>query len=234
MTDYHIYLIFDKVRNRPYYVGKWGGMKNMEYVTGSTYLRRYIQMFGKEQFWSRFEKKRVEQVSFLGDLNEREEYWIREYGTYKIGGNRTKGGSFDWKYRQPKKKPVLQYDLEGNFIKEWEYAKQPVIEGLCVNYDGISCCIRGVQETAGGYIWKEKLTDKFPLKVEKVKRTHSPPRKKVLHYNQDGKLLGEYESPKQCSKELGVPYTLLTQMLKGKRGPRYGETFKYKDTQWRK
>lgn len=232
MEDYHIYLIFDKVRNRPYYVGKWGGVKNNSYITGSTYLQRYIQMFGKDQFWKRFVKKKIEQVMFIEDLNNREEYWIQKYGTFNVGGNRTKGGSFDLKYRQPKKKPVLQYDLKGNFIREWEYAKQPVKEGLDINYDGISSCIRGKQETAGGYIWKEKLADRFPKKVEKIKRTHSPTNKRVLHYDKNGKIVGEYENPKQCSKKLRIPYTTLTQMLKGKRGPRYGETFKYKDKQW--
>lgn len=234
MNDYHIYLISDKVRNKPYYVGKWGGLKNEVYITGSTYLKRYIQMFGKDRFWERFEKKRLENVSLLEDLNEREEFWIREYKTYRVGGNRTKGGNYDWKYRQPKKKPVLQYDLNGDFIREWKYAKEPILSGLKVSYHGISDCIRGRQETAGGYIWKEKTSDNFPIKVEKKKRTHSPTGKKVQHFDKEGKIIGEYENPKECSRVLKVPYTILTQMLKGKRGPRYGETFKFKNKQWQK
>lgn len=234
MEDYHIYLIFDKYRNRPYYVGKWGGMVNNSYITGSTFLRRYIQIFGKDQFWDRFEKIRVENVLMLESLNRREEYWIRKYGTYLKGGNRTKGGQYDWKYRQPRRKPVLQYDLDGNFVKEWEYLKEPVIKGLEVSYCGISDCIRGRQETAGGYIWKEKIMSNFPKVIEKLKRTHSPMGKEVQHFDKEGNLVGEYRTPKICSEVLQVPYTILTQMLKGKRGPRYGETFKYKEKQWQK
>ena len=191
-------------------------------------------MFGKDQFWSRFEKRRIENITLLEDLNKREEFWIKKYKTYKNGGNRTKGGHYDWKYRLPKKIPILQYDLQGNFLREWSYAKEPITEGIQVNYCGISDCLRGRQETAGGYIWKKKLTDDYPKKVSKVKRAHSPCNKEILHFNKEGKLIGEYTNPKECSKVLGIPYTTLTQILKGKRGPRYGETFKYKDKQWQK
>lgn len=54
-----------------------------------------------------------------------------------------------------KYKPVLQYDLEGNFIKEWESIKQ-IIETLNYSQSGISNCCRGLYKQAYNYIWKFK------------------------------------------------------------------------------
>jgi hypothetical protein len=49
-------------------------------------------------------------------------------------------------------KPVLQYDLEGNFIKEWESIKST---RLIIKGDVQACC-NNKQKTAGGYLWKYK------------------------------------------------------------------------------
>jgi hypothetical protein len=49
--------------------------------------------------------------------------------------------------------PILQYDLEGNFIKEWESIKKA--KEWLGKGDIRSCC-RGKQNTAGNFIWKYK------------------------------------------------------------------------------
>jgi group I intron endonuclease len=53
--------------------------------------------------------------------------------------------------------PVLQYDKQGNFIKEWESAKEAAkILKNKINGSDIRACIRGEQKTAYGYKWVEK------------------------------------------------------------------------------
>ena len=54
------------------------------------------------------------------------------------------------------KKPILQYDLEGNFIKEWPSATDVGKEAR----RNILHCLKGRQKTAYGYIWKYKEEDK--------------------------------------------------------------------------
>lgn len=52
-------------------------------------------------------------------------------------------------------KPVLQYDLNGNFIKRWEcadYAEDDLHKKNC--QANISACCRGKIKTAYGYKWK--------------------------------------------------------------------------------
>jgi hypothetical protein len=51
--------------------------------------------------------------------------------------------------------PVLQYDLEGNFIKEWP-SQIEAAKFLNKTGDGIGACCRGRQKKAYSYIWKFK------------------------------------------------------------------------------
>lgn len=51
--------------------------------------------------------------------------------------------------------PILQFDLEGNFIREWSSQKEATIF-LSKTGDGIGACCRGKQKTAYGYVWKFK------------------------------------------------------------------------------
>ncbi len=52
-------------------------------------------------------------------------------------------------------KIILQFDLEGNFLKEWVGIKN-TSEILNIYEDGIINCCKGKQKTCGGFIWKYK------------------------------------------------------------------------------
>jgi hypothetical protein len=71
----------------------------------------------------------------------------------KIKANRShlKGRKNTWY-----SKPVLQYDLENNFIREWESQMEAQIKLNKPNSDGIGAVCRGEQKTAYGFIWKFK------------------------------------------------------------------------------
>ena len=51
-------------------------------------------------------------------------------------------------------KTVLQYDLEGNFIKEWKSIMECGRNGYI--FTSVSKCCLGKQKTHKGYIWKYK------------------------------------------------------------------------------
>ena len=53
----------------------------------------------------------------------------------------------------PNAKRVAQYDLDGNLIKIWDYAKQAE-EELGINHCNISMCCKCKRKSAGGFIWK--------------------------------------------------------------------------------
>lgn len=53
-------------------------------------------------------------------------------------------------------KPIIQYDLNNNLIKEWSSVKEAA-ESLMKNNGGISSALTGVNKTAYGYIWRYKM-----------------------------------------------------------------------------
>ena len=68
----------------------------------------------------------------------------------RLGLNITKKGKYNHKSRK-----VIQYDKNGNFIKEWDYMIL-ITEILGYDYTSISRCCSGKQKTSYGYIWKYK------------------------------------------------------------------------------
>lgn len=52
-------------------------------------------------------------------------------------------------------KPILQLDLQGNFIKEFDSAKSASLE-LGIDSSCIGKCCKGKRKTCGGFIWKYK------------------------------------------------------------------------------
>lgn len=79
-----------------------------------------------------FSEKKIWQSLKEYDIIKPKENWIKQLSTHP-------------------KKVVLQYDLDGNLIKEWEG-----IPELGINKSNIANCCRGIVNSAGGYIWKYK------------------------------------------------------------------------------
>ena len=57
-------------------------------------------------------------------------------------------------YKSPTSKAVLQFDKEGNFIKEWS-STMDIKRDLNLT---VSACCLGKRKTCGGYVWKYKRT----------------------------------------------------------------------------
>ena len=95
-------------------------------------------MFGKKHKSSSIKKMSdIKKGKYDGENNP-------NYNNHKLKG-----------LNNPNAKPVYQYDLEGNFIKKWEYAKLAA-ETLGIDYSNICECCRGSKrrKTTGGYIWE--------------------------------------------------------------------------------
>jgi hypothetical protein len=50
-------------------------------------------------------------------------------------------------------KPIVQYDLDGNFIRKWESAYE-VKKTIGYDNSSITKCLKGIHKTAYNYIWK--------------------------------------------------------------------------------
>ena len=65
-------------------------------------------------------------------------------------------GLLQKRYPNSVRKAVLQYRLDGVFIKEWPNATQ-ASHGLGMNINGdIGLVCKGIKKSAGGFLWKYK------------------------------------------------------------------------------
>lgn len=97
--------------------------------------------------------------------------------------------------RECKSKPVVQYSLDGEFIKEWESAKSVEIK-LGIDAGSIGKCCKGKVVCAGGFVWKYK-GDQFYLKPYTKFKT-------VYQFSLNGTLIKQWDMIKTASEELGI------------------------------
>ena len=84
---------------------------------------------------------------------------------------------------------VLQYDLQGNFIKEFSCVKDAAI-ATGAQTRAISNATHGRAKSAGGFIWKIKKDGNNYV----VPSYRDDNKKGVVCFDLRGKLIGEYES----------------------------------------
>lgn len=93
--------------------------------------------------------------------------------------------------------PVLQYDLYGNFIKEWDSLKEA---SDYYNTYCISNACRQLAPTAVGFQWKYKSDDR------PIKDIHNNTNKKIIYvYTLDGQFINQYESISEAVRQLNIP-----------------------------
>lgn len=93
--------------------------------------------------------------------------------------------------------PILQYDLYGNFIKEWDSLKEAsdYYKTYC-----ISNACRQLAPTAVGFQWKYKNDDRI------IKDIHNSTNKKTIYvYTLDGQFINQYESISDAVRKLNIP-----------------------------
>lgn len=99
------------------------------------------------------EQKRREGISKSNLGKSKSEEHIKHISEAKQG---EKNPMFGKKGKNnPRSKPVFQYSLKDEFIKEWDNAKI-ASDQLGISYDGIRNCANGITKTSGKFIWKNK------------------------------------------------------------------------------
>jgi group I intron endonuclease len=154
-------------------------------------LYNSIQKYG----WDKHDKKLIEECD-IKNLNIRERYWQEYYDVLNKGLNckltqtNDKSGSTSketknlislgmlgkntWSTGGYHKKSVLQYSLNGDFIKNYTSVKEA---RKIYNVDIASCC-RGESKTSAGFLWFYEKNFNNDLLIEKIKKVFSHGNKK--------------------------------------------------------
>lgn len=134
--------------------------------------------------------------------------WVRQKDRERMLGN-----TLSEKY----KRPILRYNLLGNFIKEYTWigdAIQDIIKegNNTINRTSIhSNIIRALgnkgnrQHCNKAYdcMWRYKTSDSYPTSIEPFKRKKEE--KPLYHYSINGELLESYRTLKEAEAMTGIP-----------------------------
>lgn len=251
---YRIYRIFNLI-NGKFYIGQT--CKSIKrrlkiHINATkilnTHLARAIKKYGKDNFY-------IEEIDSCDEKKEAdylERWYIRFYNTTndKVGYNMTEGGEGTVGYkmsdatkkklsdgRKGKKswtsKPVLQYSLDGNFIKKYDYIKQ-VYEELGILGTNISRVCLGKKQSIGGYIWKhytKNFKKKIPSLVDnrQYSGANNPNSRGVDKYDLNGNYIESYSYVKLASIKTGISKRGIGYCCIGKQQSSGGFIWKYSD-----
>lgn len=173
-----------------------------------------LAQFGREGFeWSIVDEFRGTKEEVMHALNIAEEYHILKNRSMvgDMGYNSTQGGYSSGKFADSvrkkinadcRNKAILQYDLDGNFLREFESVSEACEAVGCKNVSAYLV----TQRPWRGYQWRYREGLSYPKKInafKKVKR-NGP----VIAYTPDGNFYKEYECAYQCCEDLGKEYQI--------------------------
>lgn len=154
-------------------------------------------------------------------LDSREIYWISYYNTMTPNGyNMTAGGNAGCarenllKANEKRKIPVLAYDLEGNFYKEFDCINTASKE-TGVHSFVLRECLIGKNKRGGEYQWRIKESDNFPLTINKYAKSKNKRSRTINQYDLEGKLLNTFPSILEASNQTGVSRRSIKRVLDG-------------------
>ena len=98
---------------------------------------------------------RLVALSFLSNPNNLPEINHRDENRTNNTVDNLEWCTRDYNINYSQSKPVLQFDLNGNFIREWPSTVK-VEEETGIWQTSISACCLGKRNSAGGYTWKYK------------------------------------------------------------------------------
>jgi len=153
------------------YIGITGGKVSRRWrKDGTGYKGQAFYNAIKKYGWDNFEHIIISDNLTQKEACQMEIDLIKKYKTTnkKHGYNRSTGGEISsvgsrWTQKQYKKftKPIIQYTLDGKFVKEWNFLRE-IEESLGYSSTDISSCCLKKLRTSNGYVWRHR-GDKFSL-----------------------------------------------------------------------
>lgn len=198
-----IYKIENKINGKKY-IGQSVNIKQRWSEHRSMLRHNYHENQHLQNAWNKYGEKNfihsVIEECKQDELNKREKYWIKYYQSYK----REKGYNISMEENGKIYNPILQFDLSGNFIKEWDRPIEASNKtNICINT--IYGCLNKKHKNAGNYIWVRKSDYKNidSLSWYLQNQTH----KNVLQYDKNGNFIKRWNSLSEAVKEYGTTIT---------------------------
>jgi hypothetical protein len=217
MTE--IYYLTYNHEDIPFYIGKS--------INCNSRLYSHKKVYGKNIKMVKIDKIKNDDWLFW------EKYYISLFKSWGFqldnknngGGGSTKASKEKIeKLKNIKSIPIIQYDIKGNFIREWNSGKQYAEENNLINGTLITFCLKGKIPSAYGSLWKYK-TENYPKNINPIKYNWET--KKIIQFSLDGSIIKKWDSILEAANSLNVNKQNICNNLKNRSKHAYGYVWKY-------
>lgn len=188
-------------------------------------FHRSIIVYGQDSF-----KCEVVEECPESKLNERELFWINYFNTFEQGYNIgiPKKTNKDEVYTSKKiNQKVIQYSLDGKFLKIFENAKDAA-ERNNVHPSNIRRACAQEYSQSGGFQWRW-YKENFDKQIDPIPSSKQIPKRKVQQFSKTGHLLAEFDSISEAAKSIDTKYINIYNCCNNKTKTSQGFIWKYKN-----
>jgi hypothetical protein len=200
----------------------------LNHTKGQPRISRSITKYG----WENHLFEIIEECDVI-DLDKRETYW-KQYYLNQLNKNwdlvlfcniyDTGGGPKSDIWKQSKSRPIIQYDLEGNFIKEWASGKHFAEVNNLTNGSLITSCLKNKQKTAYKSLWRYKTVD-YPKQINPIVLEYET--MKIIQYDLEENFIKEWGSILEASNSCNIKKQSIVNNLKNRSKSSGGFIWKY-------
>lgn len=106
------------------------------------------------------------------------------------------------------KKVILQYDLDGNFIKEWNCG----VRNMPEKYKNAGGCAKSNKGTLYGFQWRYKTLEDFPKQIGKFQNQMW---QKVIQKDKKGNTIKIWDNQQQAADSVGCSIQMISRVCRG-------------------
>ena len=216
----YIYVLLDPRDNEVRYVGKTSNPKSRlsghitecKKESSKHYRAKWIRSLLKDNLKPiiKFIK-----VCPLNDFEKFETEYIKIFKSDKLTNSDETGQGNTGRIKEvidrmskPKSRIVYQYNLDGNFIKEYRSVREAA-NNLKLSHSNISRCCNNISKHAGGFIFRYNKTV-----VDKVENPNAI-KKIVIEINDNDEEIGRWESIMDCVRSTGIDNSNISRVCNG-------------------
>ena len=167
-----------------------------------------ISSYNLEEVLSILDKKEIEFINIFNSIING--YNLSEGGRKNHNLTLTEESKQKWLKKVQKK--ILQYNLEGEFIKEWNSIKE-ASSTLNISDGNICQVLKQQRYQCSNYIFRYKESENYPKQIEITPTKQQ--KKVVLKLDINGNIIKELPSINDAAREAGVNRTTMIKYLNG-------------------
>lgn len=218
---------YDKEELDPNYHGSGNIVRRIYTKRPETIKEEYVKTCYSQRELDEWEKYFI----FTNNTLHPNGYNLQEGGCGGIPSEETRrkmSESMKGKNNTKRSKPVIQYTLSGEFVREWPSTNEAGRNGF--DQRTVSACCRGEYKTAYGYVWRykgvtyeEEINYKTPnqRRVEALSKT-------VLQFTLSGEFVREWPSLNEAGRN-GFKQSGISDCCRGKQKSHHGFIWKFKN-----